>query len=314
MRDISRRELGLGTAAMLFAGTLQQSRGAQGAGAKTRIILLGTAGGPTPRKTRVPSSQVVLINEHAFVFDCGVGVTTQLARAGVRLSSLRHVFITHHHSDHNAEYGPLLLTAWGSGLRTPVDTWGPPPLSRMTQLFLEMNEYDIRTRMEDEGRVPLEPLIKPHEQEQGGVVVSADGVKVTCALVDHPPVKPAFAYRLDSADRSVVFSGDTRPSKALIELAHGADVLVHEVIWPPVIDRLVASAYNAEALKKSILSHHTAAEDVGRIAAEAQVKMLVLSHFVPAEDPEITEQMWIGAVQSGGYRGPIVLGKDLLEI
>ena len=85
MRDISRRELGLGTAAMLFAGTLPQSRGAQGAGAKTRIILLGTGGGPTPRKTRVPSSQVVLINERAYVFDCGVGVTTQLARAGVRL-------------------------------------------------------------------------------------------------------------------------------------------------------------------------------------------------------------------------------------
>jgi len=314
MRDISRRELGLGTAAMLFAGTLRRSRGTQAAGAKTRIILLGTAGGPTPRKTRVPSSQVVVINERAYVFDCGVGVTTQLARAGVRLGSLRHVFVTHHHSDHNAEYGPLLLTAWAAGLRTPVDTWGPPPLSRMTQLFLEMNEYDIRTRMEDEGRVPLEPLIKPHEQEQGGVVVSADGVKVTCALVDHPPVKPAFAYRLDSADRSVVFSGDTRPSKALIELARGADVLVHEVIWPTVIDRLVANAYNAEALKKSILSHHTAAEDVGRIAAEAQVKTLVLSHFVPAEDPEITEQMWIGAVQSGGYKGPIVLGKDLLEI
>ena len=61
----------------------------------------------------MPSSQVVLINERAYVFDCGVGVTTQLARAGVRLGSLRHVFVTHHHSDHNAEYGPLLLTAWG---------------------------------------------------------------------------------------------------------------------------------------------------------------------------------------------------------
>jgi ribonuclease BN (tRNA processing enzyme) len=184
----------------------------------------------------------------------------------------------------------------------------------MTQLFLQMNEYDIRIRMVDEGRVPLAPLIKSHEQEQGGVVVRADGVTVTCTLVDHPPVKPAFAYRLDSPDRSVVFSGDTRPSEALVELARGADVLVHEVIWPTAVDRLVANAYNAETLKKSILSHHTAAEDVGRIAAEARVKMLVLSHFVPAEDPEITDQMWIGAVQYGGYRGPIVLGKDLLEI
>jgi len=314
MLELSRRELTVGTAAMLFPGTLRHLAGAEGPGTKTRIILLGTGGGPVPRRTRVPSSQVVLVNERAYVFDCGVGVTTQLARAGVRLTSLRHVFITHHHSDHNAEYGPLLLTAWGAGLRTPVDTWGPPPLKRMTQLFLEMNEYDIRTRMEDEGRVPPGPLIKPHELKQGGAVVRADGVAVTCALVDHPPVKPALAYRLDSPDRSVVFSGDTRPSKALIELAREADVLVHEVIWPTAIDRLLSGAYNAEALKKSILSHHTSAEEAGRVAAEARVKMLVLSHFVPAEDPEITDEMWSAAVQRGGYRGPIVLGKDLLEI
>ena len=129
MPELSRRELTFGTAAMFFPGTLRHLPGAEGVDTKTRIILLGTAGGPVPRRTRVPSSQVVLVNQHAYVFDCGIGVTTQLARAGVRLPSLRHVFITHHHSDHNAEYGPLLLTAWGAGLRTPVDTWGPPPLS-----------------------------------------------------------------------------------------------------------------------------------------------------------------------------------------
>ena len=251
-----------------------------------------SGGGPRPRKTRVPSSQVILVNEAAYVFDCGVGVATQLARADVRLNSLRHVFITHHHSDHNAEYGPLLLTAWGAGLRTRVDTWGPPPLARMTELFLQMNDYDIRTRTEDEARVPLAQLIKPHELNQGGVVLQQDGVVVNCALVDHPPVTPAFAYRLDSPDRSVVISGDTKPSDALIRLARGADVLVHEVLWPAAVDRLLANAYNAAALKKSILSHHTTAEEVGRVAAEAQVKTLVLSHFVPSDDPEITE-LWL---------------------
>jgi ribonuclease BN (tRNA processing enzyme) len=257
---------------------------------------------------------VILVNEAAYVFDCGVGVATQLARADVRLNSLRHVFITHHHSDHNAEYGPLLLTAWGAGLRTRVETWGPPPLARMTELFLQMNDYDIRTRTEDEGRVPLAPLIKPHELNQGGVVLQQDGVVVSCALVDHPPVTPAFAYRLDSPDRSVVISGDTKPSDALIRLARGADVLVHEVLWPAGVDRLLANAYNAAALKKSILSHHTTAEEVGRVAAEARVKTLVLSHFVPSDDPEITDEMWTDAVRRGGYNGPVVLGKDLLEI
>jgi ribonuclease BN (tRNA processing enzyme) len=281
---------------------------------KTRLILLGTAGGPRPRQTRVPSSQVVLVNDSAYIFDCGVGVATQLARADVRLTSLRHVFITHQHSDHNAEYGPLILTAWGAGLRTPIDTWGPPPLARMTELFLQMNDYDIRTRIEDEGRAPLAPLITAHEINQGGVILKEGGVVVSCALVDHPPVKPAFAYRLQSPDRSIVVSGDTKPCDALIRLARQADVLVHEALWPDAVDRMLAKAYNAAALRKSILSHHTPAVEVGRIAAEAQVKMLVLSHFVPADDPDITDEMWTQEVRRGGYKGSIVLGKDLLEI
>jgi ribonuclease BN (tRNA processing enzyme) len=313
MRRFSRREIALGTAAILMRGARPGwPQPVRAAG--TRLILLGTAGGPRPRKTRIPSSQVILVNDSAYVFDCGLGVTIQLVRAGVRLPSLRHVFITHHHSDHNAEYGPLLLTAWAAGLRTPVDTWGPPPLARMTELFLQMNQYDIDTRTADEGRVPLAPLIKPHELVQGGVIMREKGVVVTCALVDHPPVKPAFAYRLDSPDRSIVISGDTKRSDALIKLARRADVLVHEAIWPAAIERLLTGLYNAEALKRSILGHHTSAEEVGRVAAQAEVKSLVLSHFVPAEDPELTDEQWTNAVRRGGYNGPIILGKDLLEI
>jgi ribonuclease BN (tRNA processing enzyme) len=315
MSNLSWRELALGTAAMLIGDARVQIASPQPARAsKTRLILLGTVGGPRPRKTRFPTSQVVLVNDAAYVFDCGVGVAVQLVRADVRLASLRHVFITHHHSDHNAEYGPLLLTAWGAGLRTRVDTWGPPRLARMTKLFLELNEYDIRTRTDDEGRVPLGPLIKPHELRQGGVVMREEGVVVTCALVDHPPVRPAFAYRLDSPDRSIVISGDTKRSDALIRLAHGADVLVHEVIWPSAVGRMLARVYNAGALEKSILSHHTTAEEVGSVAAQAQVKTLVLSHFVPAEDPELTDEKWTEAVRRGGYEGPVIVGKDLLEV
>lgn len=144
---------------------------------------------------------MILFNGAAYVIDCGVGVTTHLALADVCLSSLRHVFITHHHSDHNAEYGPLLLTAWGCGLRTQVDTWGPPPLTRMTELFLEMNDYNIRTRIADEARVSLAPLIRPHELKREGVIFRENGVVVTCALVDHPPVVP---HLLTGSTRRIV--------------------------------------------------------------------------------------------------------------
>jgi ribonuclease BN (tRNA processing enzyme) len=280
---------------------------------KTRLILLGTGGGPRPRKTRHPSAQVILVNNAAYVIDCGNGVAAQLVQAGVPLPSLRNIFITHHHSDHNADYGNLILIAWASGLRTPLGTWGPPPLTRMTSLFFEMNEYDIRTRTADEGRVPLVPLVRPYEIVKGGVVMKDENVTVRCALVDHPPVTPAFAYRFDSADRSIVISGDTKRSEELIRLAQGADVLVHEALFPSAVDRLVAPLPNAAALKKSILSHHTPVEEVGRVAAAAGVKTLVLSHFVPAEDPAIDERMWIEAVR-GAFKGAVVAGRDLLEI
>ena len=114
------------------------------------------------------------------------------------LPSLRHIFLTHQHSDHNADYGNLMLLAWSAGLRTRVDTWGPPPLERMTRLFFEMNAYDIETRIANEGRVPLVPLVHAHELREAGLVMSDDNVKVTAALVDHPPVVPAFAYRFDA--------------------------------------------------------------------------------------------------------------------
>lgn len=87
---------------------------------------------------------------------------------------------------------------------------------------------------------------------------------VRCTLVDHPPVKPAFAFRFDSQDRSIVISGDTKRSDALIRLAQGADVLIHEVLYVPAVDRLVAKVPNATMLKKSILSHHTSVEEAGR--------------------------------------------------
>jgi len=229
------------------------------------------------------------------------------------LPQLRHIFLTHQHSDHNADYGNLLLLAWTSGLRTRVDCWGPPPLQQMTAHFMQMNSYDIQTRIKDEGRIPLQPLIHVHELAEGGLVLEDENVKVRATLVDHPPVVPSFGYRFDCPDRSIVISGDTRPSENLIKLAHGADVLVHDALYPPAIDRLVAGVPNASSLKKSIMSHHTSAEDAGRVAKAAGVKTLVLSHLVPAEDPEVTDQMWIDAAKKH-FDGKIIVGKDLLEI
>jgi ribonuclease BN (tRNA processing enzyme) len=259
------------------------------------------------------SAQAIIVDGVLYVVDCGDGVVRQLAAAGVSLPTLRHVFITHHHSDHNADYGNLLLLSWASGLRTRVDAWGPPPLEEMTRLFFEMSAPDIDIRIADEGRVPLVPLIHPHEVSGSGTVMDEDGVRVSCAVVSHPPVTPALAYRFDTADRSIVISGDTSRSDNLVELARGADVLVHEALYLPAVDRLVARVPNATTLRKHIIDSHTSAEDCGRVAAAAGVKTLVLSHLVPADDPGVTEEMWLAAARPH-FNGEIVVARDMMEI
>src|SRR5688572_22168446 len=147
---ITRREF-LDGVAMVAAA----ARSVVGQSRRTRLVLLGTGGGPRPRTANSASAQVIVSNGVAYVIDCGDGVARQMAFAGVPLPSVRHVFITHQHSDHTADYGNLIWLAWTAGLSSRVDTWGPPPLERMTRLFFEMNQSDIDMRIVDEGRVPL---------------------------------------------------------------------------------------------------------------------------------------------------------------
>jgi ribonuclease BN (tRNA processing enzyme) len=313
----TRRGFLLGAGAMLAGIPLHGRTDAQTTSgaprSRTRLILLGTGGGPRPRRSAMSTAQVILANDVPYVVDCANGVPRQLVLAGVALAKLRHVFVTHHHSDHNADYGTLLLLAWASGLRSRVDTWGPPPLDRITRLFFEMSAPDIEVRIADEGRVPLVPLIHPHEITQDGPVMQDDNVKVTAARVEHPLVPNAFAYRFDAPDRSIVISGDTHRSDNLVKLARGADVLVHEALWVPGVDRLVAFNPNATTLRKHIIDSHTPVEEVGQVAAAAGVRTLVLSHLVPADDDRLTDQMWIDLARRH-FTGQIIVGKDLMEI
>jgi ribonuclease BN (tRNA processing enzyme) len=310
---LSRRRL-LQTAGLaLAAGALAPLRLMGGPAPRSRLILLGTAGGPTPKPDRAAPASAIVVDGVVYVIDCGNGVARQMVKAGLDLGAIRHVFVTHQHSDHNADYGNLLWLAWSARLHTRVDTWGPPPLAAMTRDFLRMNEYDIQTRIKDEGRPPLAPLIVPHELSRAGLVMRDERVKVTAALVAHPPVAPAFAYRFDCPDRSIVFSGDTRPTPALVELARGADVLVHEVMYAPALEKLIASEPNAERLREHLLASHTTTEQVGRVATEAGVKTLVLNHFVPGGDPALTDEVWRDAVASH-FQGRLVIGRDLLEL
>jgi ribonuclease BN (tRNA processing enzyme) len=281
---------------------------------RTRLVLLGTGGGPrVTAKGRAKPATLIVANGIPYVIDCGDGVALQLVRAGIALDALRYVFITHHHSDHNLDYGNLIYDAWAAGLRTPVDAYGPPPLAAITEAYWQLNRFDIETRIADEGRIDLRKLVAAHEFSKDGQVMRNGDVRVTAARVRHPPIAQAYAYRFDCADRAIVISGDTAYSPELVALAKGADVLVCEAMHMAGLEALLKKVPNAATLREHLLASHVSTEDAGRIAAEAGVKTLVLSHLVPGDDPAITEAMWAEGPRKH-FGGTIVVGRDLLEV
>lgn len=276
-----------------------------------KVVLLGTAGGPAPKRTRSAPASAVVVDDALYIVDCGSGVARQAALAGLDLRSLRAVFVTHHHSDHNVDAGTLLQLAWTAGLDRRVEVIGPPPLRDMMEAFRRYADVDIRTREEDEGRPRFDDLVEVREIEEGGVVFDAQGARVTAAVVQHPPLRPSFALRFDVPGRAIVFSGDTAPCDALVDLARDADVLVHEVMHEGKIGEILSRLSNATRLREHLMASHTVLEDVGGIAQRAGVRTLVLNHFVPSEG--ISDDVWrSGAAR--GFPGEIIVGSDLMVL
>jgi ribonuclease BN (tRNA processing enzyme) len=330
---LSRRGLLAGLAAApAFAATTGQSEAQSIAGPRwtpqqtqaalkdakgTKLVLLGTAAGPVPGRTREMTSHVMLSNGSAYVLDCGMGVTNQFARTGIPFNALKSIFITHHHADHNIEYGPLLIVGWINGLPLDIRAFGPPPLKQMTDDFMRAYKQTVDFWAEDFNMKPL-TSVSVQEISAVGPVTQDENVKVSAILVEHPPVKPALAYRFDFKDRSIAFSGDTAPLEAVAEMAKGADVLVHETMYVPAVEKYIKGQIaigrpvKFEAFMAHMKADHTPVEDVGRIAQEAGVKTLVLSHLTPAID-SITDDTWREPAAKA-FKGEIIVGKDLMVV
>jgi len=297
----SRRTVLASIAAMPLIGAAPRGR--------NRVVLLGTKGGPTPTPLRAEPATLIELDGRAWVVDCGNGVANQLAKAGMALDRLARIFVTHNHSDHIADVGNLIEIAWSSGLKTPVIVHGPPPIRQIVRDQLAALSYDVQARIREEGRIPLDPLVSIDERATPGLVLRDSGATVSSVLVDHETVAPAFAYRFDTPGRSIVISGDTHYSDNLVRLAKGADLLIHEAIYGPAIDRMAGE--NAPTLADHLRRSHTVAEEVGLVAARAGVKKLVLSHLVPGAG--VSDAQWIAAVRRN-FAGPVIVGRDLMEV
>ncbi len=282
-------------------------------GQTDRLILLGTKGGPAIRTGGPsPSAAVIVAEGRPYVVDCGLGVTRGFVEAGFHLKSLTAIFITHHHSDHNLELGNLVHTAWTAGLATSVSIRGPRDTRRMMRDFLTLNRFDIETRISDEGRPSLGTLLHVEDYAEG-LVFEDRNLRVTALRNHHPPIAESFALKFAWPGRTIVFSGDTVFLPALADFARDADVLVHEAMYLPAVDALVARVANGARLKQHLLDSHTSAEDAGRIASMACVGHLVLNHLVPADDPDTTPAHWETAVRTN-WLGRLTVGHDGLVI
>jgi ribonuclease BN (tRNA processing enzyme) len=247
----------------------------------------------------------------------GWELPTNMPAPGSPFNALKLIFITHHHADHNIEYGPLLIVGWMQGLPLAVRAFGPPPLKQMTEDFTRAYKQTVDFWAEDFHMKPL-ASVNVQEISAAGPVTQDENVKVSAILVEHPPVKPALGYRFDFNDRSIAFSGDTAPLEAVAKMAKGADVLVHETMYVPAVETYIRGviAQGGPATFDAFMAHmkadHTPSEDVGRIAQEAGVKTLVLSHLTPAID-SIDDETWRAPVAKY-FKGEIIVGKDLMVV
>ena len=278
-----------------------------------RLVILGSKGGPAIRPGGPsPTASLLVVGGLNIVVDCGLGVSRGLVEAGVALTDIDVVFITHLHSDHVLELGPLLQTAWTVGLKKKVTVYGPTGTADVWRHFCRSLAYDIETRIADEGRPPLETLIEINEFSDGDVA-ARDGVTITALRVDHPPVTDCFALKFAFGSRTIVFSADTAFFPPLADFSRDADILVHEAMHPDGVERLVKKTPNGARLREHLLASHTMAADVGRIATMAGVRHLILNHLVPADDPMITAADYEREVRTT-WDGVLTIGRDGLDI
>ena len=284
----------------------------------TKLVLLGTGSPPADPDRSGPSSAVV-INGTAYLVDFGAGVVRRaksaVAERGIEALDpvkLRVVFVTHLHSDHTVGYPDLILTPWVLGRRVPLEVYGPAGIKNMTAHILEAYRVDFESRYKQYqeglykvGSFPEGHAVNAHEIKPGVVYQDAN-VKVSAFATKH--TMESYAYRFDTSDRSIVFSGDTNPSQGPIDACNGCDVLVHEVL---TLDWLSRRPDFTEYTRR----YHTTTPQLAELATKAKPKLLVLYHasisWRPVVDNQRSRPEVLLAEMMARYDGHVVVGRDL---
>jgi ribonuclease BN (tRNA processing enzyme) len=273
---------------------------------QTQVVVLGT-GTPIADPERSGPALAVVVNNAAYLVDCGPGVVRRAAaaeKAGIRalaVKNLKIVFITHLHSDHTLGYPDLIFSPWVLHRGEPLTAYGPRGLKAMTKHLEKAWEQDVRVRitgLEQADRTGYKVIV--HEISPGIVYRDAN-VRVTAFPVKHGSWDQAFGYRFDTDDRKIVISGDTAATEEIVRQCDGCDLLLHEVYNPN------RAEMKTPHWQQYFATFHTSPQELGDIAKRAHPKLLVLYHQVLGELPESD---LIGQVRRA-YAGKFESARDL---
>src|SRR6266545_7161704 len=290
------------------------------------LLTLGTAAGPSLRRDRAQSSNLLTVKGTHYVIDAGDGVARRLAKAGIDPREIGMIFITHHHDDHTAGLGTLMSLAWDRQRTKPINVYGPPRTEELVNAAVQYFTISAEIRIADGGRtVPIAQVFFGHDVGTGVIYQDAD-IKVTAVENSHfafhegPAAgkHKSYSYRFETPDRVIVFTGDTGPSDAVTELAKGADLLVSETSscqsrMEEMADdgrwQAMSPAERAGIMRQMTQGHMTL-EEIGTMAASANVKTVVLSHLTHKRDGDYTP--WAEQVKKH-FSGQVLVAKDLME-
>ncbi|MEH6473534.1 MAG: MBL fold metallo-hydrolase [Halopseudomonas sp.] len=276
--------------------------------ADTQVVMLGT-GTPVPDGDRAGPSTAVIYNGEAYIFDAGGGMVQRAIEAaekkGIKAlypTNIKHLFLTHLHSDHVLDYSELAATYWWRR-SAQLNAYGPKGLKSMTEGFYSMLSTDITLRTSGSQPVknPTFYQVKVQEFDKGGWIIQDGDVTIEAFDVSHGDIDPAFGYKVTTPDKTIVISGDTAYDEKIAEIAKGVDILVHEVINEAGWSKL------PKFWQKYHASSHTRTGELAKIASKARPGLLVLTHILHYKAPI---ESTLTEVQAG-YDGKVVLANDL---
>lgn len=271
------------------------------------VTLLGT-GSPIPDPNRAGPSTLVRAGGQVFLVDCGRGVLQRAAAVGVGAANLSALLLTHLHSDHIADLGDVLITAWVSNFTPvpqPLQIIGPPGTAEVVEATLKAFGHDIGYRIAHHADLNAPPPVEVREYTEG-TVWDRGGVTIRVGPTDHRPVAPTIGFRIESEGAAVVLAGDTVPCPSLDELTTGADALVHTAIRKDVL------SHAPQQRIKDVCDYHSSVQEAAATAERAGVAILILTHYVPAIAPGQEEQ-W-RALAATEFGGRVELGDDLHRV